>query len=72
MVAFDGTGAFVYTGFPARVVVGYLPGQADADASDTGEAEANGTTIFRSADFQAWIRRAPANRASFPRRADPR
>lgn len=42
-------------GFPTRVVVGYLPGQADTDASDTGEAEASETTIFRSADFQAWI-----------------
>lgn len=50
-------------GFPARVVVGYLPGQADADASDTGEAEANGTTIFRSADFQAWIEVQDSNGA---------
>lgn len=51
-------------GFPARVVVGYLPGRADADATaigdgetggSAGEAEGDGTTIFRSADLQAWI-----------------
>jgi hypothetical protein len=50
-------------GFPARVVVGYLPGQADADARDTGEAEASDTTIFRSADFQAWIEVQDSNGA---------
>jgi transglutaminase-like putative cysteine protease len=37
-------------GFPARVVVGYLPGSDDArrDAAD-------GTTVFVSEDLQAWI-----------------
>ena len=37
-------------GFPARVVVGYLPGPADArpDADDE-------TTVFVSEDLQAWI-----------------
>ncbi|HET6672277.1 MAG TPA: transglutaminaseTgpA domain-containing protein [Agromyces sp.] len=37
-------------GFPARVVVGYLPGPADARPE-----AAEGTTIFVSEDLQAWI-----------------
>jgi transglutaminase-like putative cysteine protease len=37
-------------GFPARVVVGYLPGPADARADS-----ADGTIIFVSEDLQAWI-----------------
>ncbi|MGR0220333.1 transglutaminaseTgpA domain-containing protein [Agromyces sp. ZXT2-6] len=35
-------------GFPARVVVGYLPG-------DGARADAEGARVFRSADLQAWI-----------------
>ena len=42
-------------GFPARVVVGYLP-RADESVTDESEpADAGGSTIFRAADRQAWI-----------------
>lgn len=37
-------------GFPARVVVGYLPDRADS----TGEAS-DGTAVFVSGELQAWI-----------------
>ena len=37
-------------GFPARVVVGYLPDRADAD-----DEASDGTTVFVSGDLQAWI-----------------
>jgi hypothetical protein len=50
-------------GFPARVVVGYLPGPVDKDAADTSEAESGDTTIFRSADLQAWIEVQDSNGA---------
>lgn len=62
-------------GFPARVVVGYLPGPADAAATDTdegeagegvGEAEDDDTTIFRSADLQAWIEVQDSNGVWLP------
>jgi hypothetical protein len=62
-------------GFPARVVVGYLPRPADADATGTGvgksgeaadESEGDDTTIFRSADLQAWIEVQDANGAWLP------
>jgi len=41
-------------GFPTRVVVGYLPTDADADADADADSDAVGT-VFRSADLQAWI-----------------
>jgi transglutaminase-like putative cysteine protease len=44
-------------GFPARVVVGYLPGsddRADSNAPPGGGA-GDGTTVIRSGDKQAWI-----------------
>ncbi|WP_448809476.1 transglutaminase family protein [Agromyces bauzanensis] len=37
-------------GFPARVVVGYLP-----DRADSAEESADGTTVFVSGELQAWI-----------------
>jgi transglutaminase-like putative cysteine protease len=37
-------------GFPARVVVGYLP-----DPTDPADDGAGGTTVFRSGELQAWI-----------------
>ncbi|WP_448003991.1 transglutaminase family protein [Agromyces bauzanensis] len=37
-------------GFPARVVVGYLPDRADPD-----EEAADATTVFVSGELQAWI-----------------
>lgn len=52
-------------GFPARVVVGYLPAPAEPDAADTGEAtrgEDDGdTTVFHRGDLQAWIEVQVAN-----------
>lgn len=37
-------------GFPARVVVGYLP-----DRAESAEESTDGTTVFHSGDMQAWI-----------------
>ncbi|WP_136708712.1 transglutaminase domain-containing protein [Agromyces sp. H66] len=37
-------------GFPARVVVGYLP-----DGEDSGDEASGGTTVFVGAELQAWI-----------------
>jgi hypothetical protein len=46
-------------GFPARVVVGYLPSSDAADAAAEGDTGADpdddGTVVFQSRDRQAWI-----------------
>jgi hypothetical protein len=41
-------------GFPARVVVGYLPAAAGS-GTDGGSTGAEGVRVFRSEDLQAWI-----------------
>ncbi|RXZ70120.1 transglutaminaseTgpA domain-containing protein [Agromyces albus] len=41
-------------GFPARVVVGYLPGAEPSETDATPPAESD-VTVFESADLQAWI-----------------
>lgn len=41
-------------GFPARVVVGYLPDDA-GDAGDAGDASSGGSTVFVGSELQAWI-----------------
>lgn len=42
-------------GFPARVVVGYLPGEGRDGEADVASGPADGVTRFASADKQAWI-----------------
>lgn len=42
-------------GFPARVVVGYLPSAEPPEADAAGPAASDGSTVFEGADLQAWI-----------------
>lgn len=42
-------------GFPARVVVGYLPSAESPETDASGPAASDGATVFVSADLQAWI-----------------
>jgi len=57
-------------GFPARVVVGYLPGPASTadqtNGEDAGGAGDDDTTTFRSDELQAWIEVQTSNGAWVP------
>ncbi|MBT2498275.1 hypothetical protein J7E25_04130 [Agromyces sp. ISL-38] len=42
-------------GFPARVVVGYLPNAESPETDASDAVPSDGATVFESADLQAWI-----------------
>lgn len=62
-----------HIGFPARVVVGYLPGDEAERAgagppgqSETGDEESGTATVFRGDELQAWIEVQEADGAWLP------
>jgi hypothetical protein len=68
-----------HIGFPARVVVGYLPsdeteraGAASSRASEPVDEESGGATVFHGDELQAWIEVQDADGAWLPIDPNPR